>query len=153
MFDRLSSSQLLPIHEASSDGRADQKLLNEIAVKEFHLSQRGPDVAVAVAAIKALTQVIRHSSATTMMGLVKEVEDAASALQKVIPTALSLKAGCELFLRYTTRTSALELESFEQAKNHLIERGMHFAEVSTRYAFSFTCKERQCFPWETRPEL
>ena len=83
-FDKRSSS-LGVIHE-TLDGRADQRLLNEIAVREFHLSQRSPDVAVAVAAIKALTQVIRHSSATTLMGLVKEVEEAASALQKVIPT-------------------------------------------------------------------
>ena len=39
----------------------------------------------------------------------------------VNPTALSLKAGCELFLRYTTRTSALELSEFGMAKAHLIE--------------------------------
>lgn len=37
------------------------------------------------------------------------------------PTAISLKAGCELFLRYTTRTSALELEDFSTAKKRLIE--------------------------------
>jgi hypothetical protein len=37
------------------------------------------------------------------------------------PTAISLKAGCELFLRYTTRTSALELEDFTAAKRRLIE--------------------------------
>lgn len=37
------------------------------------------------------------------------------------PTAISLKAGCELFLRYTTRTSALELEDFSAAKTRLIE--------------------------------
>lgn len=39
------------------------------------------------------------------------------------PTAISLKAGCELFLRYTTRTSALELEDFSTAKKRLIEVG------------------------------
>jgi hypothetical protein len=43
------------------------------------------------------------------------------------PTAISLKAGCELFLRYTTRTSALEIEDFQQAKKRLIERGQHFS--------------------------
>ncbi len=51
---------------------------------------------------------------------------------RVNPTAMSLKAACELFLRYTTRTSALELYEFDRAKAHLIERGNHFAEISTR---------------------
>lgn len=37
------------------------------------------------------------------------------------PTAISLKAGCELFLRYTTRTSELELSDIERAKARLIE--------------------------------
>lgn len=42
-------------------------------------------------------------------------------------TAISLKAGCDLFLRYTTRTSALELDNFAMVKKKLIERGRHFA--------------------------
>lgn len=36
-------------------------------------------------------------------------------------TAISLKAGCQLFLRYITRTSALEMENFETAKARIIE--------------------------------
>lgn len=40
------------------------------------------DVAVAVAAIRALTLVIRNSSAQTIMGLSKELEEAAQALQR-----------------------------------------------------------------------
>jgi hypothetical protein len=39
------------------------------------------------------------------------------------PTSISLKAGCELFLRYTTRTSELEMEDFAAAKARLIEVG------------------------------
>ncbi len=134
-----------------------------------------------VAAIRALTRVIKNSSAQTMMGLEKDLKDAAYALQRCVtscnvtqcssmsgveqslgrdatlcdtgltakccvdaaigvhtcsslrsclwagllcrcnPTAISLKAGCELFLRYTTRTSALEMEDFAAAKARLIE--------------------------------
>lgn len=36
-------------------------------------------------------------------------------------TAISLRAGCELFLRYTTRVSNLESEDFETAKQRIIE--------------------------------
>ncbi|RMZ54930.1 hypothetical protein APUTEX25_000447 [Auxenochlorella protothecoides] len=89
-------------------------------------------MAVAVAAITALTSVIRSSSASTVMGLEKELKDAANALQRCNDTAISLKAGCDLFLRYTTRTSALELDNFAMVKKKLIERGRHFADTSKR---------------------
>lgn len=36
-------------------------------------------------------------------------------------TAISLKAGCELFLRYATRVSALEMEDFQAAKARMIQ--------------------------------
>jgi hypothetical protein len=70
----------------SSDGGAgDQRTLNDIAVKEFHDAlAKSSDVAVAVAAIKALTAVIRSSTAQTIMGLGKELEMAAQALQRCV---------------------------------------------------------------------
>ncbi len=43
---------------------------------------RAPDMAVAVAAIRALTGLIAASGAQTMMGLEKELKDAAAALQR-----------------------------------------------------------------------
>lgn len=102
-------------------------------MREFHETlARSSDVAVAVAAITALTTVIRSSASTTMMGLERELKEAASALQRCSPASISLKAGCELFLRYTTRTSALETENFAVAKRRLMERGHHFADTSRR---------------------
>ena len=102
-------------------------------VREFHEAlARSSDMAVAVAAIHALTTVIKNSTSTTMMGLEREIKDGASSLQRYNPTAISLQTGCELFLRYTTRTSALENEPFEVAKKKLIERGRRFAETSKR---------------------
>ncbi|KIY99635.1 Translation initiation factor eIF-2B subunit alpha [Monoraphidium neglectum] len=112
----------------------DSGSINDAAVvKEFADGlSRSPDMAVAVAAIRALTSVIKNSGAQTMMGLEKELKDAAAALQRCNPTSISLKAGCELFLRYTTRTSALEMEDFAAAKARLIERGNRFADISIR---------------------
>lgn len=40
-----------------------------------------PDLAAAVAAIKALTAVIKHSQASTMMGLEIELKNASEALK------------------------------------------------------------------------
>jgi translation initiation factor eIF-2B subunit alpha len=48
------------------------------------------------------------------------------------PSSISLKAGCELFLRYTTRTSSIENEDFQVTKARLIERGNQFTETSAR---------------------
>ncbi|GLC48199.1 hypothetical protein PLESTB_000069900 [Pleodorina starrii] len=146
-MQRRPSHQKLVVTEGF--GANTQGTLNDIAVREFHDAlNRDEEVAFAVAAIMALTAVIKRSSATTLMGVSKELEDAAQALQscslvpdassglgptrRVNPTNISLKAGCELFLRYTTRTSALELQDIEKAKARLIERGLHFAETSTR---------------------
>ena len=75
----------------------------------------------AAALLQALTSVVVKSSAQTMMGLDAELKEAAAALQRCNPTAISLKASCELFLRYTTRTSALEDEDAESAKARIIQ--------------------------------
>jgi len=117
---------------APDDGGMDSRTLNEISVKEFHDAlAKSSEVAVAVAAIKALTAVIRNSTSHTIMGLTRELQDAAAALQRVNPTALNLRAGCELFLRYTSRT-AIEYSDFGFAKARLIERGNNFADTSVR---------------------
>lgn len=106
---------------------------DDAVVREFHEAlARSSDMAVAVAAIQSLTTVIRNSTATTMMGLERDLKRAATSLQRCNPMIISLKAGCELFLRYTTRTSALETDSFDVAKSRLIERGRRFAETSKR---------------------
>lgn len=106
----------------------------EGVVREFHdLMNRSGDVAVAVAAIAALTSVIRASESSTIMGLERELREAAAALQRCNPTAISLAAGCDLFLRYTTRSSALEASGdFATVKRRLIARGQRFAETSKR---------------------
>jgi translation initiation factor 2B subunit (eIF-2B alpha/beta/delta family) len=69
-------------------------------VDVFHRALSGDgQLAVAVAAIKALTSVIENSKATTMMGLEIELSRAADALRRCNPTSISLSAGCELFMR------------------------------------------------------
>lgn len=45
-------------------------------------------------------------------------------------TSISLTAGCDLFMRYVTRTSALEYDNFDSAKSRLLERAEKFGEIS-----------------------
>lgn len=50
-------------------------------IEEFNYWRMQPDLAEAVAAIKALTAVIRRSQASTMMGLEIELKNASEALK------------------------------------------------------------------------
>ena len=56
-------------------------------VREYQTFTRdNPKMAVATVAIKTLTSLIMQSEATTMMGLEKEVKEAAAALQRCVHT-------------------------------------------------------------------
>ncbi|XP_062087937.1 uncharacterized protein LOC133794626 [Humulus lupulus] len=99
-------------------------------IDEFNNWRKQPDLAEAVAAIRALAAVIRASEATTMMELEIELKKASDSLKSSDPTSISLTAGCDLFMRYVTRTSALEYEEFNSAKSRLIERAEKFGEIS-----------------------
>ncbi|PIN06714.1 Translation initiation factor 2B, alpha subunit (eIF-2Balpha/GCN3) [Handroanthus impetiginosus] len=99
-------------------------------VDEFNNWRKQPDLAEAVAAIRALASVIRSSQATTMMELEIELKKASDSLKSWDTTSISLTAGCDLFMRYVTRTSALEYEDFNSAKSRLLERAEKFGEIS-----------------------
>ncbi|KAG6504830.1 translation initiation factor eIF-2B subunit alpha-like [Zingiber officinale] len=101
-------------------------------IDEFNHWRKKPDLAEAVAAIMALSAVIRSSEATTMMELEIELNKASDTLKSWDTTSISLSAGCDLFMRYVTRTSALEYENFYAAKLRLIERGEKFGEISMK---------------------
>ncbi|PKA65847.1 Methylthioribose-1-phosphate isomerase [Apostasia shenzhenica] len=101
-------------------------------IDEFNYWRKKPDLAEAVAAIMALAAFIRSSEATTMMELEIELKKASDTLKSWDTTSISLSAGCDLFMRYVTRTSALEYEDFNAAKLRLIERGEKFGEISLK---------------------
>ncbi|OMO70537.1 Initiation factor 2B-related protein [Corchorus capsularis] len=101
-------------------------------IEEFNNWRKQPDLAEAVAAIRALAAVIRASQATTMMELEIELKKASDSLKSWDTTSISLTAGCDLFMRYVTRTSALEYEDFNSAKSRLIERAEKFGEISCK---------------------
>ncbi|KAK9726847.1 hypothetical protein RND81_05G241200 [Saponaria officinalis] len=102
----------------------------ESVVDEFNNWRKQPDLAEAVAAIRALASVIKSSMATTMMELEIELKKAADSLKSWDATSISLTAACDLFMRYVTRTSALEYEDFNSARSRLIERAEKFGEIS-----------------------
>ncbi|XVF86980.1 hypothetical protein PTKIN_Ptkin18bG0084000 [Pterospermum kingtungense] len=121
---------------SESDGRATPSVVGGekafSVIDEFNSWRKQPDLAEAVAAIRALAAVIRSSQATTMMELEIELKKASDSLKSWDTTSISLTAGCDLFMRYVTRTSALEYEDFNSAKSRLIERAEKFGEISCK---------------------
>ncbi|KAH6821844.1 Eukaryotic translation initiation factor 2B family protein [Perilla frutescens var. hirtella] len=111
-----------------SGGKVKDKKLS--VVDEFNNWRKQPELAEAVAAIRALAWVIRSSQATTMMELEIELKKASDSLKSWDTTSISLTAGCDLFMRYVTRTSALDREDFSSAKSRLLERAEKFGEIS-----------------------
>ncbi|KFK35689.1 hypothetical protein AALP_AA4G024400 [Arabis alpina] len=101
-------------------------------IEEFDSWRQQPDLAEAVAAIRALAAVIRSSEAKTMMELEIELKKASDTLKAWDTTSISLTAGCDLFMRYVTRTSALEFEDFNSAKSRVLGRAEKFGEISCK---------------------
>mmetsp|Transcript_67656 Transcript_67656/g.167167 ORF Transcript_67656/g.167167 Transcript_67656/m.167167 type:complete len:311 (+) Transcript_67656:88-1020(+) len=102
------------------------------AVKDFKAwltaNEQG---AVAVAAIHALTSLIKSSGASTIMELEILLKHAQEQLLNVkFPgqrsKMIQLTAACELFARHVTRT-ALDIGDFDECKKRLVERGEKFA--------------------------
>jgi len=88
-----------------------------------------PDQSIAVSAIQVLTSVVRESSATTMMGLERELGEVVAALKQCSPSSIALAAGCELFSRYVTRAS-LDIPRFEDCVARVLERGEQFSRMN-----------------------
>lgn len=122
--DQVRSDPDVPVAASSEPGKPFS------VIDEFNNWRKQPDLAEAVAAIRALATVIRSSEATTMMELEIELKKASDSLKSWDATSISLTAGCDLFMRYVTRTSALEYEDFNSAKSRLIERAEKFGEIS-----------------------
>ena len=90
------------------------------------------DASSATAAIKALTEDIGRSTATTMMGLRDELRKAGEALKSSPDAPISIASLCELFERFVTRIedASVERADFGTIKKLLAERGELFARRS-----------------------
>ncbi|KAK7277028.1 hypothetical protein RIF29_18177 [Crotalaria pallida] len=126
----LSPIQRHHLHEHEVKEPSDKAPEAFSVIQVFNSWRKQPHLAEAVAAIRALAAVIRSSNATTMMELEFELKTASDSLKSWDTTSISLTAGCDLFMRYVTRTSALEYEDFNSAKSRLIERAEMFGELS-----------------------
>ncbi|CAK9184111.1 unnamed protein product [Ilex paraguariensis] len=68
-----------------------------------------------------------------------ELKKASDSVKSWDTTSISLAAGCDLFMHYVTRTSALEYEDFNLAKSRFLERSEKCGEISYKLAKSLPC--------------
>eukprot|EP01116_Phalansterium_solitarium_P001424 TRINITY_DN11220_c0_g1_i1.p1 TRINITY_DN11220_c0_g1~~TRINITY_DN11220_c0_g1_i1.p1 ORF type:complete len:295 (+),score=79.36 TRINITY_DN11220_c0_g1_i1:32-886(+) len=85
-----------------------------------------PEIAAAVAAVRALTTVIKTTQGSTLQEVLHELE-LATKLLKECSSALSVESACALFTRFVTRTT-LETPHFEECTRRLIERGDQYTQ-------------------------
>lgn len=124
-------------HEEAAVVRNFRDICNEVPDGE-------PNDSLSVIAIKALLRLLEHSTASTMMGLQEELELATTKLLDFFDssdsqytvasskTALSLRSGCELFVRHVTRTVDDFPGDFQACKEALLRRGGAFAQLTER---------------------
>ena len=109
-----SSSPLFPHpHQQSSSSTSSSASTygstNFSVIEEFNCWRSRPELAEAVAAIKALTAVIKRSEATTMMGLEIELKKASEALKVTLPVfSLVLPKNLVLHFGFRTRSETLK---------------------------------------------
>ncbi|GMH53954.1 hypothetical protein TrVE_jg10190 [Triparma verrucosa] len=113
----------------------------EIVLKDllsFMSSPSHSDVALPVAAMKVMLNVIKRSKAITMTGLLQELETAKEGMLGLAASKdicgfrshIPLQSGCELFMRYVTRSFYEMSSDFELCIKEVLLRGETFAGMS-----------------------
>ena len=137
-------SQLLEGREVEGEARGDSLPLamaleaDRVLIEQLHERLDNQPV-MAIAAIEVLMGVIERSSAATMMGLQRELDQAKSCLLRhaASPEATALRgrpliaveSGCELFLRHVMREFA-SLD-FGECRALLLRRAAGFTAISS----------------------
>ncbi|NXH46245.1 EI2BA factor, partial [Dicaeum eximium] len=101
-----------------------------------------PDVASAVAAIRALLGFLKRDRGETIQGLRNSLRDAIDTLSRV-DSSVAVSSGGELFLRFITLTS-LEYSDYSKCKEIMIERGEIFL---TKVSLSRNKIAKLCHPF------
>ncbi|XP_037735056.1 translation initiation factor eIF-2B subunit alpha isoform X2 [Chelonia mydas] len=100
--------------------------MNEAELIEAFKAQmrEDPDVASAVAAIRALLEFLKRDKGETIQGLRVNLKNAIETLSGV-DSSVAVSSGGELFLRFISLTS-LEYSDYSKCKEIMIERGELF---------------------------
>lgn len=83
------------------------------------------EMTMPIAAIEALVTLLRVKNPGTAAEVINSIKSAVDELVKTIPNSVSLRAGCDIFMRFVLRNLHL-YGDWENCKRHLIENGQLF---------------------------
>lgn len=83
------------------------------------------ELTMPIAAIESLVTMLRVKQPSTSSELIKLVKSNIEVLKSSIPNAISLSAGCDLFMRFVLRNTNL-YSDWESCKKNLVENGELF---------------------------
>lgn len=105
--------------------------MSDFDIKRTYLNflEEDNEMTMPIAAIESLVTLLKVKQPSTSTELIKLLQDATEVLKQSIPNAISLSAGCDLFMRFVLRNTHL-YRDYESCKRHLVENGQLFLERS-----------------------
>lgn len=87
--------------------------------------EEDPEMTMPIAAIEALVTLLREKNPGTAAEMINSIRSAADELIASIPNSLSLRAGCDIFMRFVLRNLHV-YGDWTSCKQHLIDNGTLF---------------------------
>lgn len=84
-----------------------------------------PEMTMPIAAIESLIHFIKLKDPKTSAEMIESIKLAIDELTTSVPNSISLKAGCDIFMRFILKNINL-FNDWEDCKKHLIENGQLF---------------------------
>ncbi|EMR11247.1 hypothetical protein PNEG_00278 [Pneumocystis murina B123] len=110
-----------------------KETLKELSEDKFDIVERyeaileeDPNITMPIAAIEALVDLVRHTKVNTLSEFTKIIQEGSLILKSSVVNYISVSAGCDLFLRFVTRS--LNDADVESCKHHLVSNGKLFVE-------------------------
>lgn len=99
----------------------------EFSITQTYLKflEEDSEMTMPIAAIEALVQLLKIKNPETAAEMINRIKCAAQELIHSIPNSISLRAGCDIFMRFVLRNLHL-YGDWESCKQHLIENGQLF---------------------------
>lgn len=101
--------------------------MSEFNITETYLRflEEDTEMTMPIAAIEALVTLLRIKTPETAAEMINTIKSSTEELIKSIPNSVSLRAGCDIFMRFVLRNLHL-YGDWENCKQHLIENGQAF---------------------------
>ncbi|KAH3900664.1 probable Translation initiation factor eIF-2B subunit alpha [Saccharomycodes ludwigii] len=106
--------------------------MTDFSITETYLNflQEDSEMTMPIAAIESLVMLLKHTQPTTSAEMINKIKEATVELTNSIPNSISLRAGCDIFMRFVLKNTHYlaknDDDGWENFKQHLIENGQLF---------------------------